>query len=268
MQEVFAAARVAVSVVFLLYASWSDYKERMVSDRVWVVYAPLAAALVLPELVLYDPSRLLWFGLSAAVTVGIAVTLFYSGSFGGADSKAFMCIALALPFYPQTLLTPLIPQGVSPLAQTVFPIAILSNSVLIAAASGIYMLLRNIANHTEKTPMFEGTLKEESVFKKLLVLVTGQKVLVSTLEAKWHVYPLEDINTKGDVEKRSLVVMPDDEAREAIVKRLSDAAQAGRIKSRVWATPGLPMLIFVTAGLLLALVFGDLIWIFITHVLG
>ena len=37
--------------------------------------------------------------------------------------------------------------------------------------------------------------------------------------------------------------------RAEVVERLSKAAQEGKIDERVWATPGLPMLIFVTVGL-------------------
>ncbi|MCK5563497.1 peptidase A24, partial [Candidatus Bathyarchaeota archaeon] len=33
----------------------------------------------------------------------------------------------------------------------------------------------------------------------------------------------------------------------------------GKIQNNIWATPGLPMLIFITAGLVIALVFGDLV---------
>ena len=82
------------SLIILLYASWSDYKTREVSNRVWVIYAPIALALSLAGLLLFEPSQLPFYGLSFGVTAGIALLLFYAGGFGGADSKALMCIAL------------------------------------------------------------------------------------------------------------------------------------------------------------------------------
>ena len=100
MQELFSAAKISLSIGFLLYASWSDYKTREVSNRVWVIYAPIALALSLSELLLFESSQLPLYGLSFGVTAGIAFLLFYTGGFGGADSKALMCIALALPFAP------------------------------------------------------------------------------------------------------------------------------------------------------------------------
>ena len=60
--------------------------------------------------------------------------------------------------------------------------------------------------------------------------------------------------------KRRLVVIPKDEGRDAIVERLAKAVEAGKIQNTVWATPGLPMLIFITAGLIIALFFGDIVW--------
>ncbi len=280
LQVVFAAARVTLTAVFLLYASWSDYKTREVSNRVWAIYAPIALGLSLAEFLLYEPSKLPLFGLSVGLTTGFALLLFYSGGFGGADSKALMCIALALPFFP--LEAPFLAQvpivksflvnGVSPLSQTLFPITILSNSVLIAALSALYLLLRNLIGRAKTgKPAFEGTLAKESLGKKILVLLTGKKYPVATLKAKWHVYPMEDIaeEENGETEpKRKLVVVPRDEGRDAIVARLSKAADTGKISDGVWATPGLPMLIFVTVGLIIALSLGDIVWILVSHLFG
>jgi preflagellin peptidase FlaK len=260
-----------LSLAFLLYASWSDYKTREVSNRVWVLFAPLALILSLVELLLYEPSKFPLFGLSLGITVVIAFVLFYSGGFGGADSKALMCIALALPFFPAMLFTPVLAAGVSPLSQNLFPLTIFSNAVLFAAASGIYLLLYNVIWHRKTgKKIFEGSLATESIGKKLIVLITGYRVSVAKLKAKWHIYPLEDIEEENseDPVKRKLVVVPRDEGRDEIVARLSRAADAGKIDAKVWATPGLPMLIFVTIGLITALLFGDIVWILVSFAFG
>ncbi len=272
-QTALIAANVTLSLAFLLYASWSDYKTREVSNHVWAIYAPIALLLSLAEILLYeqDPlSKLSLFGLSFGVTAAFAIILFYSGGFGGADSKALMCIALALPFSTETLLQPIFASGVSPLSQTLFPLTIFSNSVLFAAASGIYMLLRNLIQRAATgKKLFEDTLTTESIGKKLLVLITGYKVPVAKLKAKWHVYPMEDVDDNGESSlKRKLVVVPKDEGRNEIVERLSNAVDTGKISNYVWATPGLPMLIFVTIGLIVALLFGDVVWLLVSFVLG
>jgi archaeal preflagellin peptidase FlaK len=272
LQEILTAARVIITLVFLFYSSLSDYKTREVSNRVWAFYAPIALALTLLELLVFEPSMLPLFALSAGITIGFALLLFYSGAFGGADSKAFMCIALALPFFPTLLFTPILPQGLSPLSQTIFPVTILSNAVLIAALSAVFLLLRNLMRKaTTGKPLFEGTLAQESFGKKILVLLTGQKFSLSTLKAKWHVYPMEDISEVSvgeDLPQRKLIIVPKDEGRDEIVQRLSKAAEEGKIDPKVWATPGLPMLIFVTIGLLIALSLGDIVWILVAHIFG
>jgi len=132
------------------------------------------------------------------------------------------------------------------------------------------MILRNIIVRVATgRKLFEGTLATESIGKKILVMITGYKVPVTKLKEKWHVYPMEDIN--NDLENqlgRKLIIVPRDEGRNEIVKRLSTAVNTGIINDHVWATPGLPMLIFVTIGLIVSLLLGDIVWILVSFVLG
>jgi preflagellin peptidase FlaK len=86
----------------MVYASWSDWKKREVSNKVWAVLAPLALLLTSIQYVLFDGDLLLYV-LSFAVTSGLAIVLFYAGAFGGADAKALICLSLALPQYPASL---------------------------------------------------------------------------------------------------------------------------------------------------------------------
>jgi len=142
---------------------------------------------------------------------------------------------------------------------------------LFAAASGIYMLLRNLVWRIKTgKKIFEGTLGTESIGKKILVMITGYRVSVAKLKEKWHVYPMEDVTEENGENplKRKLVVVPRDEHRDEIVERLSKAVEAGKIDPFVWATPGLPMLIFITIGFIVALLFGDIIWLLVSFVLG
>jgi preflagellin peptidase FlaK len=103
----------------------------------------------------------------------------------------------------------------------------------------------------------------------MLTLLTGYKINVAKLEKYNYLYPLEDIGvTESGQTNRKLLIIPKDENRERIVEKILDAARTGRIQNEVWATPGLPMLIFITVGLVLALVIGDIVWMFSGLVLG
>ncbi len=267
MQTILAATRTSLALAFLVYASFSDYKTREVSNSVWILFAPPAFALTFTELFLFEPSQLPFYGLSFGLTAAFAIILFYAGGFGGADAKALMCIALALPFYPypEKLFTPLLGQN-SPISQMFFPLSVFSNSVLFAAAAAVYILLRNVIWRLRTgKELFGKGYESESLGRKILVLITGYKIPIDKLKQKWHLYPLEDV--EEETFKQKLVIIPKDEGRNAIIERLAKAVEAGKIQKNIWATPGLPMLIFITAGLIAALFFGDIIWVCIRFLL-
>ena len=116
--------------------------------------------------------------------------------------------------------------------------------------------------------LFEG-FEKESKWRKFLTFLCGYKVETAELEKGKHLYPLEDICVVDVGEsERKLLVMPKDEESGEIVERILNAARQGKIPKGVWVTPGLPLLIFITAGLIIALVFGDLVWITLRFALG
>jgi len=116
--------------------------------------------------------------------------------------------------------------------------------------------------------LFGEGYENESLGRKILILITGYKVSLNKVKEKWHIYPLEDIEENAENKfKRRLIVLPKDAGRNAMVERLEKAVQARVIQDSVWATPGLPFLIFVTLGLVLALFLGDIVWICIRLVL-
>jgi len=261
MNQLLDAARVALCLVFLLYASWSDYKSREVSNRVWAVFGPTALALTAFQFLFFSPDLLITYFLSFAVTSVLAIVIFYVGGFGGADAKALMCIALALPIYPANLLPQ--PEGfISPL----FPLTIFTNSVLLGALSVFYALLRNLLWKMRHGKLFQG-LESEPFSRKGLALLSGYKVPLSKLE-RGFMFPLEDIESgEGGKGRRRLMVFPKDEGREEIIARIRKNVDRNVLELGVWATPGLPLLIFVTAGLIIALLYGDIVWILLSQIL-
>lgn len=262
MNQILDATRVVLCLGFLIYASWSDYKTREVSNKVWAIFGPLALALTGFQFLVFSsqPFELITtYVLSFAITSGLALAIFYVGGFGGADAKAFICIALALPIYPSALLAQ--PVGfVSPL----FPITIFTNSVLLGALSVFYTLFRNLLwSARNKKSMFEG-MKQESFGHKVLAVISGYKVKLSKLE-NGHMYPLEDVETSEDgTKRRKLLSFPKYEDREDIISRLRESMKE---TSEVWVTPGLPLLVFITAGVIIALTYGDIVWILLGLIL-
>jgi len=255
--------RVFLCVSVFVYASWRDWEKREVSNMVWLVMAPLAFVLTTIQFVFFGRELLQFFALSFVVTAGLSVALFYVGAFGGADAKALMCLALALPSYPEGLF-----QSAAGFVSPVFPVSVFTNGVLLAALTVVYAVLRNsVWRLRTGRRLFEG-FENESVWRKVLVFVSGFKVEAAGLE-KGHLYPLEDVGVRetGECERR-LLVFPKDEEREVIVERVLNAMREGRLQNEVWVTPGLPLLVFITVGLVVALVFGDLVLIILRFLLA
>jgi len=263
LSAIFEGARVFLSLLIFVYASVSDIKKREVSNKVWLIMAPLAFVLTIFQCIVFSPELLQLYLLSFVITAVLSVALFYAGAFGGADAKALMCLALALPSYQNYLF-----QSSASFMSPIFSVSVFSNGVLLAAFTVVYAALRNsVWRLRTGRKLFEG-FENESSWRKFLAFFTGYKIKVSDLE-KGHMYPLEDISTKetGESERR-LLVFPKDEKVEGIVERILKAKQDGQLQNEVWATPGLPLLVFITAGLVVALVFGDLVWVLLRLILA
>ena len=224
--------------------------------------------LTFTEIYVFERSLLPLFGVCFGLTALFAIVIFYAGGWGGADAKALMCLALALPFYPASLATPLSGE-ISPISKNLFPITVFSNSVLFAALMTLVMAGYNMVWRVRTGGELFEKYENGSWARKALILVTGYKVPVQKLKEKWHVYPLEDAeeDAEGNL-KRKLVTIPKDEGRDAVVSRLDSAVKNGKIPDAIWATPGLPFLIFITAGLIMALFVGDIVWIIIRFALA
>ena len=226
------------------------------------MFAPLAFTITFIQILTSDFSQLPSYAISVGLTSAFSLLIFYAGGFGGADAKALMCISLALPVYPNHFLPQ--PPG---LFSPIFPLTIFTNSVLLGALSVFYALFRNLLWTARNSgSLFEG-LETESFGRKIMALFSGYKVKVSKLE-KGHMYPLEDVYVNDEGErKRKLLVFPKDEEREEIVARILENVKEERVDGGVWATPGLPLLIFITAGLIIALAYGDIVWILLSSFL-
>jgi archaeal preflagellin peptidase FlaK len=83
--QILDGARIILCLSFLVYASWSDYKTREVSNKVWAALGPLALGLTGFQFLVYSPQPLQFltsYVLAFAITSGLAVAVFYAGGFG------------------------------------------------------------------------------------------------------------------------------------------------------------------------------------------
>ncbi len=247
-------AALLVSAGAFALASVSDWKTREVSNRVWMVYGPVALLLFIVRMVVsFEEAPILL--VSALATVIVAFLLFQFGAMGGADSKALMCLGLALPVPPGILAS----WWQVPFSLYPYPIAILANSFLLSIASGVFILLRNLI----KGINFHG-FEKESVLRKLMMVFTSYKTSFNVLQSSNYLYPAEQVDLVESKPVRHFRLLSSaEEKREALVSGLENFRAEGFFSDGVWVTPGLPHLVLLTASLAIVLSVGDvLMWMF------
>ncbi|WP_455277460.1 A24 family peptidase C-terminal domain-containing protein [[Eubacterium] cellulosolvens] len=241
-------AAIFISIISLIYASWNDYVSREVSDIVWIIFAPIG--IILTTLRLYINQELVLFSLfSIAIIATISLIAFYTGMFGGADAKALICIALAMPVYPIFLIK---------FIQPMFPLSVMVNSFLMASLVSVYAVLRNIfwlANEKEK--LFYG-LENESLGKKILAFISGFKISIDEYKIDKHLHLIEKIKSKNGTQKKYLeIFFTLEDHGEVLNNHMPKEYLKMKSTRKVWVTPLIPMIIFITLGYFSTLIIGD-----------
>ncbi len=235
--------RIILSIVMLGYAAFSDVKTREVSDLVWVVFGGVA--------VLIDGAELFTGALGWEIlVVGLAFSTVFSlivgylGFFGGADLLAFVAIALLNPVPPIGVFSPIL------FPSTLFPLTIISNSILVGASTAIGVLILNLTS-SGHTGLFEG-YQSTGLGTKALLLFTGRKKEVEKVRGPPFEYPLERMNEEGSVSLRLRPDLADDSAALAIFEDLRSHR-----RKRVWVSYSLPFLLILCIGFVCSIIFGD-----------
>ena len=227
---------------FLIYACKLDLESRIVPNRVWKYM--LLASLPITAYQLATSNYLMIqytvAGFFVLMVITLSYVLYLIGAYGGADAKAIMCLAAIFPFYPTFNGFPLLNQGFS------FAFSTLANSVIAAPFLLIFMFLRNLTR--------EGWRELKG---NVLYYFTGYRAEVKNLP-KFHNL-LEFVDENGEFRRVRRAVEPDEE----VIERLRNSGV-----EKVWVTPALPFLMFITAGYVVAFIFGDLLYLLISTILS
>lgn len=262
------SARTAICLLFLTAASIHDIKSREVPNSIWAAFAPIGLALTLISLALsgWNQTTILTWLVTAVVTVGLSMALFYLGLFGGADAKALICLAVAMPTQPNITLIKSLLESYAGLHALPLPISTFNNAVLTASLLTIAISLRNIVDLARNgRKIFEG-LESAKLMTKAFAFLTGYRVDIEKLRSKKHHYIILEEFVRGEngTIKRRLKVL----------QRLSIGEENDLEKSipedldgKIWVTMGLPFLTFITAGFIAAIFIGDMIFLLINLIL-
>ncbi|MGP3667393.1 MAG: prepilin peptidase [Candidatus Bathyarchaeota archaeon] len=245
--------KLAFTLAILSYASWSDWKTREVTNYAWVIFAPVGLALTFLEIHLSGNIVLLYsLAISTIVISGLSIPAFYLGFFGGADVKAFLCLALTFPWPLKTFQPLLAFNQVFPFSFSIFTNSLILSLLLIPA-----ILFKNFLFKIRGGSLFDG-FEEEKVYKKFFALFLGFKVKKEMVTTRPYMFTvLEEKQTAEDGKTRrklNLSIKPIYWKNTNNVKELPDD---------VWVTPTIPMIVFIEAGIITSIFLGDIIsWIF------
>jgi Flp pilus assembly protein protease CpaA len=234
-------SRLAISTVLLVYASASDVATREVSDRVWVLGIPVCVLLGVVDLYLGRVDH-----LSLVASLGVSFLLGYLlcflGFYGGADGRALVLMAAAMPSYPST---DLFFTRVLPLP--IFVIFFISTLLSIVYPLKVFTL--NVIDFLRGKRLLQG-IKEDSLLKRLLLYVTARKVTFEKLKAGLKYFPAEIVIVEeGEVRRTPIYFLH----AEANVDELVDQLKTHKelFHDGVLASPTTPMIVFQTAGFLI-----------------
>lgn len=237
------AFNLALSAAMLSVASLMDLLRREVDDWVWLVMAsvcgPVTLFRVLLELESAFPALV---AISVAISSSVAYLFYRLELYGGADAKAVIALSLA---YPVNLHG----GALHPIA----PLSVLLNALIISLAVPVGLLLLN-------------------AFR---VLVRREDVLSDLSGAPLHVRAAAlFLGTRIRYPKRFWAPMVRVGEDGSVRISLSPPFHSyfpnwsGEPEREVWATPGIPLVIFITAGLLTYLAVGDFLYLMITSLSG
>lgn len=275
--------RVLIVVPTLLYASYTDLRERRVADVVWLPAILVGTLLALYELSAADAQQLAPKFLANLLFLGLFGLLLYKGKvFYRADFKAFVVLAIILPTYPTIGQYPLIVppdftyRGVP---TTIIGLTILVNTALAGLFYPLVTAAKNIQNRafSIRHPLRSFTARKvtltelHTIHGHILPPTEGPRNplhffsdSIGGLNAEFISDYTEwtGAETFGDVEKINLeaFLRHNDEWDCTNIEEDKETLTNIKNSTEVWVTPGAPFMVPLTVGVLLSLIVGDLVY--------
>ncbi len=221
--------RLAVGIIILSYASYTDIKTRRASNMLWVIMGSVGAILLVTQYFTAEFENVIYLAFVPIWIVFMYVLFQLRLMFGGADAKALMTLAILVPLKPVILDFPLWESKIA----MPFPWIIFSNSVILFLLIPLSLLIFNIAKRNVEFPF----------------CVLGYKMSIEKAKQTF-VWPLEKIKDG----KRKLSFMPKD---LDIDEELKIFEMKG-IKE-IWVTPKIPFMLPLLAGFLASFFLGDIL---------
>ena len=214
--------RMIAAFVMLGLASFFDLKKREINDILWIGFSILSAILIFLSPDIWASLRIVGISL---IIAPVALVLWRFGVFGGADAFCLIVLASLAPMF--TLNT-----------SQITPFSTLTNAAILSVTPLFVNLCRNVVSILQKEDIFEGI--DETRTKKIIAIFIGYK-------AK---------NPKYSFSLERIV-----DGKKRLDFSLKHAEQALFCNDHgVWVTPGMPYVIYITAGFVIQSLYGDIIF--------
>ncbi len=214
--------RVVLALAMLGIACASDMKKREINDIIWIIFGAIAACLIPFSGDITE--ELLKIGI-AMIVAPIVIIIWRFGLFGGADAFALIVLAALTPNFS-------LAHG------TITPFTALTNAVLLSIIPMLVNVIRNSILLARKQDIFEGF--NETKKKKIIAMFVGYRAA----NPKFG-FSIEQ--KQGKYKKLNLSLQHAEYAEFCT-------------KKDTWITPGIPYMLFIAAGFVLQLVYGDVIF--------
>ena len=214
--------RMIAAFVMLGLASFFDLKKREINDILWIGFSALSAVLIFISPDIWTSLRIVGMSL---IIAPVALILWRFGVFGGADAFCLIVLTSLAPMF--TLST-----------SQITPFSTLTNAAILSVTPLFVNLCRNVMSILRKEDIFEGI--DETRTKKMIAVFIGYK-------AK---------NPKYSFSLERVV-----DGKKRLDFSLKHAEQALFCNDHgVWVTPGVPYVLYITAGFVIQVLYGDIIF--------
>ncbi len=213
--------RISIALCMLIVASALDIKKREINDLLWIVFGVVAFVLLIVSADFWSTAKMIGFSM---IIAPVAIVIWRFGIFGGADAMCLIVLA-----------------GLAPMATIygtgVTPITPLTNAAIVSVIPIFVNLARNLLALSRKQDIFEGF--NETKLNKIIAIFIGYRATNP---------------------KFSFSI----EHSDGNHKRLNFGFQHAENTSfctaaKTWVTPGIPYIIYITAGFVVQIVYGDII---------
>jgi len=220
--------RILLAMIMLLIASLIDIWKREINDALWIGFAAIAIVLIFIEPDLIEILKNIGISL---IIAPVALVIWRIGIFGGADALGLIVLAALAP---QANFS----DGV------ITPFTTLTNAAIFSVIPIFTNLIRNIMTLLNHNSIFDGF--DETRSKKTLAIFLGYR-------AKNPKYGFSIEKTEGDHKKLDFSLKHAEKAEFCN-------------KPDTWITPSIPYILYITAGFVAQVIFGDVILTILSNV--